>query len=248
MTDNSFDKSIACMEAGTQEEKDMARRRHGYNQFISLNTPNPFNQDFLSKCHESDWVNFLRVDLALRPIWTQVFFIDLLIFMRNKHRVLSLMLAHDLHPFSRGERLLIFFSGLCCNFFVFSVANVFDGFLRVFALSLLSGLSVVLMKVMEISATCLCVQSHSRGVRTAAEFVGSIFVCILAMVDIVLLFTAIFITLSEDAPFVDIVSRFFIGELFSVLWDFLLLLLSFFWYFYSHEKHKQIYSMQAIGL
>ena len=124
--------------------------------------------------------NSLKRDLVEgRTAWNRGFLGDFWFVLCNSHPLLSIVLCHKDHPFSKKERLVVQFCTLSMSFFISSLVNDDAGEDGVDPIvGVLLGLPVMVFgAALKFAATCPCAQ---RGVclpfRCFLEGIGAMFI------------------------------------------------------------------------
>ena len=137
-----------------------------------------------------------RVDLAKHKlVWTGNFWSDMWFYTKQEHQLLSICMAEKVHPYGRGERLII-------ELFIFAIASMWaasvtlfmievhteDGFIdfvAYYGYSLLGGVvKVVVGIICKVAATCADVQEENTRARVKRELCGYVCMAIWGIISV----------------------------------------------------------------
>ncbi len=187
-----------------------------------------------------------RSDLGKgKCVWVNRFWKDYRYFVENHHVFISMIAAPDIHPFSRFERFLVFFSVTCVSaaFFVLCTSRLranpkeptteSEGWL-IFGIQ--SAITIFMNFIMTHFATCSGVQDSSFSRRKKWESYGRVGLVIWVLIGVICGIWAVVFGFSEKLSISDW-TNFFAAMTFSWVGDLFILFISF-TIFWKWEKYR----------
>eukprot|EP00752_Nemacystus_decipiens_P018608 g16683.t1 len=127
---------------------------------------------------------------------------------KNQHPVLSMFFAHELHPFTRTERLCVLLCYLCWAFFITCIfeqvtledyQSACDGVMPWYGLSfIIAACTVPYSTILKVLATCGCVQALPNCVKDCFECLGAVMLSFFGALSLVWLGIGISFSLAFD--------------------------------------------------
>lgn len=146
--------------------------------------------------------------IAGRPFWFGELGADWkFCVLGDKHALTSVFLAHPLHPFSKGERVIAMLSSLSFSLFVASVLNVsgLDGAERSIVSVVLGVCTSLFLMLLKFCMMCSSAQSLPGVIRCCLECLGR---GVVAFAMIFVVFPVLGVGLALAVLYVENVCRF----------------------------------------